>query len=46
MKNAFVKCYQFLSNFVSFTSEEVSEHVPGEDHLDNGEKKLKSIKPS
>ena len=46
MKNVFVKCFQLLSNYFSFASEEVSEHVPGEDHLDNGEKKLKSIKPS
>ena len=38
MKNVFVKCFQLLSNFFSFASEEVSEHVPGEDHLDNGEK--------
>ena len=46
MKNVFVKCSQLFSNYFSLTSEEVSEHVPGEDHLDNGEKKLKSIKPS
>ena len=38
MKNVFVKCSQLFSNYFSLTSEEVSEHVPGEDHLDNGEK--------